>query len=86
MAAGTLVVVTLFDKVGFDVRNIIGLKRFSQNQPDFKINRVYGFDVIGGMSGYARLYVDVINKSQIDVLISNILVTTYNEKGEYVGQ
>ena len=88
MAAGALVIVSLFDKVGFDVKKLIGLNQFAKNEPDFKINRVYGFDVIGGLAGYVRLLVDVdvINKSQSDVLISNILVTAYNEKGEYIGQ
>ena len=88
VAAAALVFVSLMDKVGFNTKRLFGLKSFAQNKPDFKINRIYGFDVFGGLSGYARFYidVDVINKSQSDVLLSNILVTAYNEKGEYIGQ
>lgn len=78
-----LIVTAFWDRV----KQFTGLARFGTDA-DFSLKRHYGYAIEGGISGELTflLDIDVINKSNSQVLANNLLVTAYNEKGEYVGQ
>jgi len=78
-----LIVTAFWDRV----KQFTGLARFGKDA-DFILKRHYGYMIDGGISGELTflLDIDVINKSNSEVLANNLLVTAYNEKGQYVGQ
>ncbi len=82
-AAGTIVIVKFWDII----KPILGLSRFGKDA-DFKIRRHYDYRIEGGIDGELTFLIDldVINKSNSEILANNLLITAYNEKGQYVGQ
>ncbi len=90
MAASVVIFLTLLEKLGINtnIKRLIGLSQLAKNEPDFKINRVYGFKIIGGIAGYIKFFtdIDVVNKTQSDILISNLQIVAYNERNDYIGQ
>jgi len=87
IAGGGLVLLTLMGKLGFDTKKFLNLNSFAKDA-DFRLKSIHGLKVVGGITGTANFLVDidVINKSTGDILLSNLLVTAYNEKGEFIGE
>ncbi|MFK5855790.1 MAG: hypothetical protein QM503_06640 [Bacteroidota bacterium] len=78
-----LIVTAFWDRV----KQFTNLARFGKDA-DFSLKRHYEYIIEGGINGELTflLDIDVINKSNSEVLANNLLVTAYNEEGEYVGQ
>ena len=78
-----LIVTAFWDRV----KQFAGLASFGKDA-DFSLKRHYAYQIEGGINGELTflLDIDVINKSKSEVLANNLMVTAYNEKGQYVGQ
>lgn len=77
----------LAGRFGFDAKKLFDLSDFAADA-DFKVNRFYGFNVLGGIQGEAVFFidVDVINTSDKSIIAENLFVKAYNEKGQYIGE
>lgn len=87
IAGGGLILLSLLGKLGIDTKKFLNLSDFAKDA-DFRLKSVHGFHVSGGIKGNADFLVDinVLNKSTSDVLMTNLLVVAYNEKGQFIGQ
>ncbi len=87
IAGGGLILLSLLGKLGIDTKKFLNLNNFAKDA-DFSLNKVHGFHISGGMKGDADFLVDinVLNKSTSDVLMTNLLIVAYNEKGQFIGQ
>jgi len=87
IAGGGLILLTFMGKLGFDTKNLLNLNNFSKDA-DFRLKSIHGFTIEGGLKGTANFLIDidVINKSTNDILMSDLLITAYNERGEFIGE
>ncbi len=87
IAGGGLILLSFMGKLGFDTKKLLNLNNFSKDA-DFRLKSIHGFRIEGGLKGTADFLIDidVINKSTSDVLMSNLIIAAYNEKGEFIGE